>query len=309
MDSARNHILPSGFVQTCWRGIRVVLPADWEPARLCGPKDPTECTFVDRRFQRLRVHWQKVPRKPDLAEMYRRKAAGDGEGPRPTALKGVAGWRGLVYREGTGYVVHAGTFLPANHCLVQVVLTWPGRRDPRLEREVLTGIDAQPTEGGALWSALGLSARVAPEMEMVRGSSKVGRVRWDFRRAGRRSEGLILERLAMPNEFLTKPMGQWLGQEIPAGFATLSERAVDCGAAGGCERTSRGGSPFQRALRRGTSRLDRAWLCRAEERIYRLSYWRPATGPIDWPECLEVGCCGGVKPARGHGRPPGEAGG
>jgi len=302
-------MLPEGFVQTCWRGIRVAHPAEWEPARLCGPKDPTQCVFVDRRHQRLQVNWQRVPRKPDLAEMYRHRITGDAEGPRPKPLRGVAGWRGLIHREGPGYVVHAGTFLAKQHCLVQAVLTWPGERDRQLEREVLGGIDVQPSGDGVLWSALGLSARVPGEMEMVGGSSKVGRVRWDFRRAARQSEGLILERLAMPDALLTKPLDQWLGGEAPGGFGTLGIRVVDCGPAGGYERRSRGGSPMQRATRRGIRRLDRAWLCRAEERIYRVSYWRRATGEIDWPERLEVGCCGGVRLGRGAGAGAVEKGG
>ena len=59
---------------------------------------------------------------------------------------------------------------------------------------------------------------------------------------------------------------------------------------------------LQRVLRRGIRRLDRAWLCRAEDRIYRLAYWRTAAGPIDWPEGLQVGCCGGVAPRRSAAR-------
>ena len=295
--------LPEGFSQTCWEALRMAHPADWEPARLSAPREPAQCILVDRQYQRLQVRWERLGGQPDLEEMYRRLRVRHKGPPAPEPLKGVPEWVGMVRREGDGCVVHAGRFFPARRWLVQVVLVWPGRRDRQVERAVLEGIVPQDSAGGLWWEALGLAAWVPEGYQMAEATSKVGRVCWRFRRRGERGEGLVIERLALPVYFLDRPVGLWLAEEIPRAFRRHCERAVDCGGQGGWEVFSRRAYLLEVAVGVAASRLDRAWLCRSEQRVYRVAYWRRARrgAVISWPEGLEVGCCGGVRfagPAR-----------
>ena len=283
-----------GFSRTCWRGIRIAHPSDWEPAYLSRLNEPMQCRFVDRRFERLQVTWQVLPREPDLPEMYRRLARHEGRKPSP-ALKGVPEWTGLVRHEGAGAVVHAGRFFRPGRWLVQVVMVWPEARDRELERAVFEGISPQPAGQVRDWEALGLSAAVPADFDLTEAGSKVGKVAWDFKRPKRRWAGLSIERLAMPEAWLKGPLGEWLAGEIPPGFRPRRETPVDCGGQGGTEIYSRRASPVTFLLRTGMSRLDRAWLCRNEARVYRVAYWDRAAGQIDWPAGLEVHCCQGVR--------------
>jgi len=293
MASTTTRALPAGFSQTSWRGLRIAHPSQWEPAKLSGRKEPAQCVLVDRRYQRLQANWQTLAREPDLDEMYRRLRKDHADKGAAAPLVGVPEWRGMVCPEGEGCIVHAGRYFRRDQCLVEVVMTWPGRRDHDLERAVLDGICPEGDAETVLWEALGLAARVPRTFELFDISSKVGRIAWDFRRAEHGAH-LKVERLAMPETFLKAPLGVWLGEQLPKGFRTLGEVAIDCGGLGGVEVYSRRTNMLETAMGRGLSRLDRAWLCPAEQRVYRVVYRRRARGPVDWPEGLEVGCCGGV---------------
>ena len=284
---ANSQAVPAAFTRTCWRGIRIGHPADWEAAFLSGHGQPHRCVLVDRGFQRLEAHWQVLPRRPDLNQMYERLGKSFKDS-RPPALTGVPEWTGLVRRDKGGWIVHAGRFFQPRRCLVQVILTWPGRRDRALERAVLDAIAPQPNDDLILWQALGLAAMVPKEFELVDCSSKVGRVCWEFRRPKRASEGLTVERLAMPRYWLKSSVSEWLTGELPRGFKVWRESSVDCGRQAGTEIYSRRSNPLVGLLRKGVSRLDRAWLCREQQRVYRVACWRRARGETEWPAGLEV---------------------
>jgi hypothetical protein len=285
--------MPAGCVQTCWRGMRIAHPPDWEPAFLSGQGQPRKCILVDRRYQRLEVHWDILPRQPDLRQMYDRLGRSfkdDGA----ASLTGAPEWTGLVRRDKDGWIVHAGRFFKPQRSLVQVVLTWPGRRDRALERAVLDGIGPLPNDDLILWQALGLAAMVPKDFELADAANKVGRLGWEFRRPGRGSAGLLLERLAMPRYWLKDPLGEWLKGELPQGFKVWRQSPVDCGGHPGTEIYSRRANRLGALVGKGVSRLDRAWLSQRESRVYRAACWRQARGEIDWPPGLEI-CNGGVK--------------
>lgn len=285
--TADSQILSGGVTETCWRGIRIGHPSNWEPGFLAGPGQPTKCALVDRRFQRLEVHWEVLHRRPDLREMYRRLGKGL-KHSRPEPLRGAGQWTGLVRAEKSGWIVHAGRFFKDRHVLVQVVLTWPGQRDRALERAVLGGIAPQGDDDPVLWQAFGLSAMVPRRFELAESANKVGRLSWEFRRPGRGGEGLTVERLAMPRYWLKASVGDWLRGELPQGFKAWRELPVTCGGQAGTEIHSRRSNPLTAVARKGVSRLDRAWLCRQDQRVYRVGCWRRASGEIDWPAGLEI---------------------
>ena len=207
----------------------------------------------------------------------------------------MPGWTGVVRPQPPGLLVHAGRYFPDAGCLVQVVLACPGGRDRKLERAVLASIAPAGRSDPVLWQALGLTALVPAAFELISSTSLVGRVTWEFRRSGRPPAGLTIERIAMGRFWLKEPLGDWLAAEQPKGFRVVREGPVDCAGHDGREVASIRAGLLSSVLGRGEHRLERAWRCPAEQRVYRLTSQQRSAGAGDWPGGLEVHCCRGVK--------------
>ena len=285
MGSESDPTIPAGFTRTSWRGMEIAHPSDWEPGFLSPAGKPGRCVFVDRRFQRLEVQWKRAAREPNLRQMYQRVGKSYRDHP-SSALTGARGWEGMVRREEKSSIVYAGRHFKSERWLVQVVLIWPGRRDRQVERAVLASIAPQAKGDAARWQALGLSAVVPSAYELASHSSEVGRVRWDFERPGARKAGLTIERIALGQFWLTESLADWLKGEVPSGFRAGRQRAVDLGGHPAAAVHSR-----RAALRRGTRRVDLAWTCPGQDRVYRVGVWQRTVRDIDWPRPLAVHCC------------------
>jgi len=283
-----------GLDQTCWRGIRFAHPAEWTPAILSGRNEPGRCILVDRRFQRMQLHWEIVHRPPDLTRMYD-ELRKEHKQYAASRLSGVPGWSGIVCTEPGRQVVHAGKYFQAAECLVQVILTAPGGRHRQLEGIVLESIRPTGQTDPVLWRALGLTAVAPRAFELISSHNLVGRITWEFRRSGRPPAGLTIERIAMGRYWLKKPLTEWLIEQQPKGFRPGRQGPVDCGGHGGHELATRRWSLLGQVLGRAEHRLERAWRCAADDRIYRLTYQQRWAGEIDWPAGLEVHCCRPVK--------------
>jgi hypothetical protein len=295
MISPLDRPVPKGFVRTCWRGVLMDHPSEWEPAMLSGPKQPAKCVLVDRRSQRLQIDWQEVERSPDLDQMFQRLGKGKGkdkkDGPMPRPLSGVPGWTGIVVEEQDGpTVVRAGRHFPKVKTLVQVAVTWPGRRNRELERQVLAGI--RPLDGGdqRRWQAMGLSVDVPPGFELDEAEHRVGHLRWQFVRPGRPRAGLMVERIAAPEHWLEGTVEDWARSLLPSGTKVTEESAVPQGGHEAVEIASRKGGRSRVPGLPATVRLDRAWICPADERAYHLALWR-GHDLDDLPDQCAVFCC------------------
>ena len=293
MVTAGKHNLPAGFERTCWRGIEVSHPAEWEPGFLCGPDVSGRCVFVDRRFQRLEVQWRRVPREPDVTQMYDRLRRSFRDRP-TSALTGVTGWRGLVRHEEDGCIVHAGRHFADARCLVQAVLVWPQRRDRQVERAVLESIAPQDKGPAAEWRALGLSASVPSNYELASCSNQVGRVTWEFHRRGRGLAGMSIERMAMEKYWLKTSLGDWLKTQLPPGYRPGRELSVNFGAHRGPQLHSRRTNPLRWLLGLRISRVDLAWSCPTTGMVFRVGMWQRTRGDIDSPAHLQLHCCRAV---------------
>ncbi len=290
MNYSLEALPPQGFRQMCWRGLRLWHPAEWEPAALSGPKEPAKCILVDRRLQRLQADWQTLRRPPDLKAMFEAMRHRNSEEP-AVDLAGVPGWTGLVREESDSTVVVAGRYFADAACLVQAVLSWPGKRDRGLEKTVLGSVAPLPPGPVQPWQALGIVAEVPEGFDLQSASGRVGHVAWKFRRPGKGSAGLSLERIAMPGHWLKGTVGEWLARQIPAGFKQLRQLRVPCAGHQGEEVHSRRGGAVTGLTGRGVYRLDRAWLCPTDERVYRMAYWQNSAGEVELPSGFRSHCC------------------
>jgi len=269
-------------------------PREWELAIACGLNEPGRCTFVDRHFQRLDVRWKPVQHVPNLdliLDKHRERSEGK------VALSELTGappeWRGIVRRTEAAQVVHAGRFYKGVRWIVEATVVWPDRRDAELERAILASVSPQdPAAPVREWEAMGIRMVVGSDFELIRSSAKVGRVRWDFRlRKG--GPHLSVERIAMVKHWLKTPLRDWLEQELPPQDRLLHQALHRYNGHEGqllLSRSKAGIVPTLRGLRR--VRLDLAWECPVEARVYHVSLAEVARqDELALPDALKVRCC------------------
>jgi len=294
---------------TCWRGLCVSHPADWELAVTSAPGAPARCSFMDRVQHRMDLRWRPVRAEPNLDRMldaYRRvrtlapaaaaRGAPDDNEEINDLRNAPAPWRGLVRSgRGRGVVVHAGRYFSSASLLVEAMLVWPAGRDEELERRILGSVSAQdPLAPRRRWRAMGLDLEAPRDLELSAFEARVGQVRWTFRSAGGDRAELVVERTAQPRRWLHEPLQEWLGGQLPRGSRLLSQETVAFNGHAAPRIDSLSWAGVWASLR-GAHRLrtDLAWECESLQRLYRIAYTRVATGreaPLPKDVCLK--CCG-----------------
>lgn len=276
-------------------------PADWEIALVSGPSQDAHCVFMDRSATRLDVRWRHVATEPNLelmlAEHMKALDAKDVDIRRLSTRSDA--WHAIERTGERERVVHAGKYFPFAGWLAEVCLTWPDGRDEALETAILAGIGPDQETGRTVhWKAMGLDARVPRDLGWPDCKATVGRVCWDFTRGkGASTENVSLERLAMPDYWLSGQIADWLVRELPAGSTVLEKKQIFVGGHKAELVTSR-----HMAQRRGylpagrrRHRTDIAWVCPVENRFYRLSHTVSARSRVEsiitQPHEVAVTCC------------------
>ena len=312
--------------RTCWRGIRIDHPSQWELAVASRVDQPGRCSFSDRHYQRLDVRWRGlkyVPKPQLLLDKARRSANGTEGGTTCSALTGAPrDWSGVVRKTPEGSIVYAVRFFRAERMLAEVTLVWPGRRNTSLEKDVLAGIAPQgppPGEAGLRhWWAMGLRVDLDARWELRTVSAKVGRIKWRFlpadpvsrrgkkpppgspgRRLGkpdslaRRKADLAVERIAMPKYWLKGPLRDWLNELVGPNIQVLHQGGCDYNSHRTDRLTPRSPTdPLSRLRGLSTLRTDMAWRCPVEQRVYHVCYSEIGrTEELTLPESLKIHCC------------------
>ncbi len=287
--------MPQALERTSWRGVRVDHPAEWEIALAAGPDDPPRFAFADRHYHRLDVRWQRVERPPNLKlflEKHRQSPQGQLRDVSP--LSGLpAGWSGVLRKGEGGCVTYAAKVFRDRRILTEVTLFWPGRRDIPLEAAILESVAADTSAPVRLWQAMGLSMELGQEFTLRSSGASVGRVRWQFAAPGREAAKLTVQRLAMPDCWLNRPLEDWLSEQLPPRHVAIDRSITTFNGHLGRRQLSRGKGNLTASLRRlRPMRLDVAWLCPAENRLYHVTFTRLSrTESVKLPESLTVRCC------------------
>jgi len=287
--------------RTCWRGVEIEHPASWEISVAIAPGEDGRLTFVDRRYTRLDMRWRVLKYVPDLGDMlerFRREAGKVDDGMEIVPLKGAPEpWRGFQRRGKQGCVVHATRFFKEQRLLVEIVIVWPKTRHREVETHILESVALSP-EGRetSYWRALGLEVSDVPAtFRMTDNNAKVGRVSWTFVGPNEKHpEQLVVERLAMPDQWMTKPLEEWMTGELPPGSRVVEEKKHlfnGHGARRLLSETKVGTLSALLGWRR--VRCDVAWRCDRDGRLYRLSYSEVVKKdhPVEFPPSLRVVCC------------------
>lgn len=286
------------LAETVWRGMRMGHPGDWEAIRLSSPGARHRCIFADRRHQRMEVLWRPLTHVPKLELMLEKYRARYDKKDRLEKLDTAPEeWLGLKRKGPDGTIVHAGRFFRDERRLVEVTLVWPKGRSVALENAVLTALAPVAAAGGVTtWQANGISADVPEAFTLRTSSAKVGRVRWDFDTAGKKGPELTIERLAMPGAWLQEALRDWLLEEVPDKHRVVRQGLETVQSHRREELVSSAGAGKLKALR-GIKRvrLDVAWVCPGEDRLYHVALTRVGRDEdLSLPEGLVVRCCRGA---------------
>lgn len=294
--------------RTCWQGIALDHPCDWELAAVAGDRRAGRCSFMDRRAERLVLQWRTIDYVPNLdliLDKYRQDA--DGAADCRVARDLPRGWRGVLKQFDEGWVLHAGRFHSEGRRLVEATVVWPRDRDEELESRVLSSIaDGRPGIGEDDWIAMGIHLGLPGDYQLESASTHVGRIRWEFRSETGVSP-LTVERIAMPQYWLHVSLSEWLKAQLPEDVEILDAHGVDVNGHHAERIITRRTTKIRGRMRR-TRRChaDLAWRCPVEERVYRLGYAPVAEqsqGAL--PEGVHIQCCipSSCTPAAGrHGR-------
>jgi hypothetical protein len=144
-----------------------------------------------------------------------------------------------------------------------------------------------------LWQAMGLSLELGEEFKLHESSASVGRVRWTFTTPGRQAEALTVERLAMPDCWLKDPLETWLAEQLPPRHAVVAQGETTFNGHAAQRLLTRAKGNLAAAIRRRQPlRLDVAWLCEPENRLYHVTFSRLSrTEEVELPGSLVVHCC------------------
>jgi hypothetical protein len=276
--------------------LQVDHPAGWELAIACGVDEPRRCVFADRYYHRLDVSWRPLKFEPNLdlvLQKYRRREKKQTD----TVVKeltGLSEWRGVVQKLSHGTVVNAVCFLSNAHWLVDVTITWPKSRDVDLEKAILKSIKAEdPGTSPRFWQAMGISLSLGSEFDLVLSQAKVGQVKWDFATEARRGPKLAVERIALPEYWLKGTLREWLAGQLRPGSKLLRQDQATVNNHRGEQMLSRRKlGPVTAARGFAELRLDVAWLCPVESRMYHVSNTDVArAADTSLPRDLSIRCC------------------
>ena len=269
----------------------------------CGPDDPGRLTFTDRRYHRLDVKWKPIKHIPnsDLwLTKYGRRDKAD-KSSYASLSTAPAGWKGVVHKTSDTTVIHAGRFFREARLMVELTILWPGSRDIGLESHMLESVQVAGDDvQHRLWQAMGLSVSCPAGFDLRESSLKVGQIQWDFfpvtsdGKVAKGSPMLRVERIALPDHWLKGgAVRDWLVERLPAGYRQLRQRTVPWGRHSADELVTTAKAPLGARMRGlHEMRLDLAWRCPVEGRVYHLEFTEQRSDEeISLPEQMAVHCC------------------
>ncbi len=282
------------FDLTCWRGVLIRHPAEWELMQANHADQPGWCLFTDRIYQRLDVRWKPVKYVPNLElllDKYRQHKKGEAD---PYRLEVPDPWQALGRDTDGGQLTHAFRFFTDARLLVEATIVWPAGRNGQIENEILAGMDTAPPETAVKhFEAMGISMDIPAAYELTDSTASVGHIKWQFTEAGRREQSVTVERIAMPEFWLTGSIGDWQESDVTEKTQVIERKVVNCNGHNGQQiLTSEKIGPIASLRGLKAIKLDRAWLCEKESRVYRLTISaKSATEEISLPESLAIRCC------------------
>lgn len=278
-----------------WRNLRLECPADWEMLLFSRSPAQGRCVFADRYAHRLELSWRVVPGRPDFDRMLSDYAGSLRAGGRPDPAPLRAGaWRGWLAEKDGRPSSRLGLHLPAEACLVELVFLWPDARDEALEHAILDSVRDEPADADGLrrWRAFGLDARVSPGLDFRACVVQPARAEWTFAAPrGRRRERFA--RLGLVDQWLRRPVGDWLLARAPANRKATVQRRTEAGHEVFSLVPAETACSMITLPLKGGAFGGEAWICPRDGRLYAVEWTggRPRPGGGEPRRGRRLACC------------------
>lgn len=169
-----------------WRHFSLQIPDAWEMLLFSRDMQAGYCTFADRYQHRLEFNWKQIPGNPDWERMWQdyrdQLACKSNHNSAPLPLQSYKEWVGLDIQAEKAANSRYGRWFSGEHCLIEMVFLWPGRRDEQLLKQVLDSVAEVPADRHArrLWCAFGMQVLASDELALRVCVAQPGQVQMVF---------------------------------------------------------------------------------------------------------------------------------
>ena len=267
-----------------WRQIRLEVPTAWEMLLFSLPAAQGHCLFADRYEHRLELRWQAVNGTPDLERMvsdYAGLLQADAR-VRDVSQTTTPPWLGLGYRAADVQGARFVRYLPELGLVTELTFLWPGPRDTTLEETLLRSLRAEPPDatGGQRWRAFGLDCIAGAGLVLHACAAQPGRALLHFTAPRHPGHEEQYERLGMVDEWLKRPVPEWLGARLPRDLVVREQTNYELR---GHQVTQICGTRPARTLAKLWGRRlhvsAAAWICPVDGRLYQARVDAPTAAP------------------------------
>lgn len=282
-----------------WMGLRFRVPLDWEMVRHSKNSEKGSLVFVDRRRERLEVHWLDCQNEPDLERMVdNQRSLAQKEDPEARAepLRGLGAWRALRITSRGSVVSRAVRYDAKTKRLVEVVVSSSEAEEVgEFFQWYCRHFEVEAKGSQALrWAAFDIDVSIPSGYRLCVAEIKPCDAVLEFEEVDAEGEPVLAQRvrvrrLGLVDSWFTGDSKGLIRTHAPKlKFSAFSELMY--GAHPATEASGVYPAPvFTRLRGRQVRTLIRLWACAAENALYEVSssgYRRP---PI-WPTDLKVHC-------------------
>jgi hypothetical protein len=204
-------------VEHIWRHFGITLPANWEMLQYNSEVERGACLWADRYHYRCELSWRQVPGPPHMNRMLQDYIARLKEQKAATNLARtrVEGWEGITGRADPNKFTHLTRHFPEENCMLELVLLWPDKVEPELQKDIVRSVRAVPEQDGAQrWKVFGLEVDAIHPLLATDIKPAFARLEFGYEDAGWRGIQ-VFERRGLLREWMTTPLDEWLNAQVP----------------------------------------------------------------------------------------------
>lgn len=294
-----------------WMGLRFRVPCDWQMVRHSKNAARGNLVFVDRRRERLEVHWLDCRQEPDVERMLdnqRSLALSQDAQAKTEPLNGLGAWRALRTLTRGAVISRAVRFDPKTQRLVELVLSSSEDEDvgevfPWFCRHF--ELEARAQEA-LRWAAFDIHVRVPAGYRLAEVDAKPCDALLEFEREDVEGEAKAARKIRVRRMGL---VDSWYTGDAPALIRSHAKKLKFAEFSPTVEANHPAtmglgieAAPLVARLRgRQVHAMVRLWHCAVENALYEVTSSGYPRAPI-WPPDLQVHC----RP-HNHDSGPGEA--
>ncbi|MCH2174376.1 MAG: hypothetical protein MK193_01470 [Lentisphaeria bacterium] len=254
-----------------WRELAISVPSEWEILQFSKKEENGFVAFADRYQFRLELRWNQLPKKPNLEHMIqdnlariRKKSTLTGD--RLVNYKNWQGFQATINQELRTHLV----YWTDDQRLIETTFIWPDKVDKGLIKK-LTNSFRTVDEEHQHWKAFGLDINTQKDLFLDSCKIQPGSAKFLFQDK-KQLQLEIYERIGLLDQWLKKPVNEWLKLQEPNGVNNQIYKET---AIGNHRVFSVRGFISAMSFPKWSKKKNRywadAWICPEDKRLYHVS--------------------------------------